>query len=479
VSRRPRVLATFLVTGVALFMTSLDNLVVTNALPAIRVHLGAGLEGLEWTVNAYTLSFAVFLLSGAAYGDRFGRRRTFLVGLSVFTAASAAAALAPNVGTLIAARAVQGVGGAIVVPLTLTILAGAVTDEWRPMALAGWSALSGLAIALGPVIGGAIVQGANWQWIFWVNVPIGLALLPLGRALLAESVGPNDRLDTPGTVLATAGLFGVVLGLVRANGSGWTSPLVVGSLAGGAALLVAFVGWERRAAAPMLPLRLFGVRGFAASNGAAMLLTTGMFGVVFLLAQFLQTVQGYSPLEAGIRTLPWTAAPVLAAPVAALLAPKVGMRPLVSLGTALQVGSLVWLALAVSPNVAYPRIVPPLVLAGIGMGLFFALIAPLMLSFVRSADEGIASGVSNGMRELGVVLGVAILAAVFAGTGGYASGAAFVAGLRPALWVGAGLVAVALVTSLLVPARAARPAAHQTRPAAEPTRPAADLEPAS
>ena len=309
-----RPVATFIVTGAALFMMSLDNLVVTNALPRIRVDLHASLQGLEWTVNAYTLTFSVLLLSGAALGDRYGRRRLLLAGLALFTAASAAAALAPSTGVLIAARAVQGVGGAAVVPLTLTLLVRAVPAQRRELALTGWSAMAGLAIALGPVIGGAIVTAESWQWIFWVNVPIGLALVPLGRAVLMESYGDQERLDVVGTGLATIALFGIVLGLIRADSVGWASPEVLGSLIGGVLVLAVFAAWETRATMPMLPPRLLRVPGFALANMMALLATTGMFGAVFLLAQFLQTVQGYSPLAAGLRTLPWTAAPMIVAP---------------------------------------------------------------------------------------------------------------------------------------------------------------------
>ncbi len=450
-----RPVATFIVTGAALFMMSLDNLVVTNALPRIRVDLHASLQGLEWTVNAYTLTFSVLLLSGAALGDRYGRRRLLLAGLALFTAASAAAALAPSTGVLIAARAVQGVGGAAVVPLTLTLLVRAVPAQRRELALAGWSAMAGLAIALGPVIGGAIVTAESWQWIFWVNVPIGLALVPLGRAVLMESYGDQERLDVVGTGLATIALFGIVLGLIRADSVGWASPEVLGSLIGGVLVLAVFAAWETRATMPMLPPRLLRVPGFALANMMALLATTGMFGAVFLLAQFLQTVQGYSPLAAGLRTLPWTAAPMIVAPVAGLLVARLGMRRLISFGVALQVASLAWMAVRVTPTMPYPDMVPPLILAGIGMGVFFALLAPLVLSFVGAADEGAASGISNAIRELGVVFGVAVLAAVFAANGSYLSGHAFVTGLVPALWVGVAIVTGAFVTSLFLPERAA------------------------
>ncbi len=223
-TRRTSTLWTFAITSLALFMVSLDNLVVTTAIPVIRVDLGASLEQLEWTVNAYTLTFAVLLLTGAALGDRFGRRRMFALGLSIFTLGSVAAAVAPSIDALNAARAVQGVGGAIVMPLTLTLLSAAVPPEKRGLALGAWGGIGGLAIAFGPVVGGAVVEGIAWQWIFWLNVPIGLVLVPLALRRLEESFGPGGRLDLPGLALVSAGLFGIVWGLVRGNAQGWSSP---------------------------------------------------------------------------------------------------------------------------------------------------------------------------------------------------------------------------------------------------------------
>ncbi len=325
-----------LITGLALFMASLDNLVVTTALPVIRVHLHAGLSGLEWTVNAYTLTFAVLLLTAAAFGERFGRRRTFMTGIAIFTVASALAAIAPNIGFLIAARAIQGAGGAMIMPLSLTLLSAAVKPERRNAALGIWGAIGGAAIALGPLVGGAVTTGWSWHYIFWLNVPIGIVLVPLAWWKLAESKGASSRLDIRGALLVSAGLLGVVLGLVRGNASGWTSTSVLASFVLGAVLLVAFIRWELRATAPMLSLRMFRNRGFAAINVTALLFSFGMFGTVFFLSQFLQTVQGYSPLGAGLRVLPWTGMPMLLAPVVGLLAQRFGGKPLVVTGMILQ-----------------------------------------------------------------------------------------------------------------------------------------------
>jgi EmrB/QacA subfamily drug resistance transporter len=452
-SARTKTLWTFVITSVALFMVTLDNLVVTMALPSIRLDLGATIEDLEWTVNAYTLSFAVLLLTGAALGDRFGRRRVFVLGLGIFTAASAAAALAPNVESLIAARAVQGVGGAIITPLTLTLLSAAVPPNRRGLALGAWGGIGGLGVALGPVIGGAVVEGLSWQWIFWLNVPIGIALAPLAARRLTESLGPDSRLDLAGLGLVSVGLFGIVLGLVRGNSVGWGSPQILGSLILGAAFVVAFVLWELRARAPMLPMRFFRNRTFAATNAASLFMFFGMFGSIFLLAQFLQTVQGYSPLSAGLRTLPWTAMPIFVAPIAGALSDRIGGRPLMAVGLAMQAIGLGWLATISSPTVPYSDLVPAFVVSGIGMALFFAPVANVVLSSVRREEEGKASGTNNAIRELGGVFGVAILASVFSRYGGYETPATFVDGLVPAVWVGAAVVAAGAAAALLIPRR--------------------------
>lgn len=463
-STRTKSIWTFAITSVALFMATLDNLVVTTALPVIRADLGASIEDLEWTVNAFTLSFAVFLLTGAALGDRFGRRRLFVIGLGIFTAASVAAALAPSVEALIVARAAQGLGGAIVTPLTLTILSAAMPADKRGLALGAWGGIGGLAVASGPLVGGAVVEGMSWQWIFWLNVPIGLALIPLALRRLQETHGPSQRLDLPGLALASTGLFGIVWGVVRGNGQGWTSPEIIVSLTLGAALTVAFVLWERRAPAPMLPMRFFRNRTFAAANTASLFMFFGMFGAIFLLAQFLQTVQGYGPLEAGLRILPWTAMPIFIAPLAGALSDRIGGRPLMAAGLGLQAVGLGWLAAVSEPTVPYLTLVPAFVMAGIGMALFFAPVANVVLSSVRPREEGQASGANNAIRELGGVFGVAVLASVFMSYGGYESGQAFVDGLVPAVWVGAVVVGIGALAALFIPSRRRPAEAEAGRP---------------
>src|ERR671914_490970 len=454
-----RSLLTLAIVSVALFMVTLDNLVVTNALVSIREDLGASLEELEWTVNAYTLSFAVFLLTAAAIGDRLGRRAVFAAGIGVFTLASAAAALAPSTDALIAARAVQGLGAAVITPLSLTLLSEAFPAEKRGLALGVWSGVSGLGVALGPVVGGAVVEGFSWQWIFWLNVPIGLALVPAAVSALKESRGPNATLDLPGLTLASTGLLGLVFGIVRAQSLGWTSTIVAASLAGGAMLLAGFVLWESRTSSPMLPMRFFRDRGFAATNGVSLAMFFGAFGAIFLLAQFFQVAQGYSPLEAGIRTLPWTAMPIFVAPVAGNLSDRIGSRPLMAAGLALQAAALAWLAVVTEPDVAYGLFVPAFVIAGTGMALVFAPASNAVLSSVRPEEAGQASGATNTIREIGGVLGVAVLATVFTSAGDFGSPEAYVDGLIPAVWVGAVVLAIGALVALLVPGRKAEAAA--------------------
>ena len=462
-----RTLWTFAITSIALVMVTLDNLVVTTALPVIRKDLDATLEGLEWTVNAYTLTFAVLLLTGAALGDRFGRRRLFAIGIVIFTLASAAAALAPTIEVLIAARAVQGLGGAIVTPLTLTLLSAAVRPERRGLALGAWGGIGGLAVALGPLVGGAIVEGISWQWIFWLNVPIGLLLAPLALLRLKESHGPYDRLDLPGLVLASTGLLGIVWGLVRGNGQGWTSGEVVGTLFAGAVLVAAFVVWELRSRAPMLPMRFFRNRTFALTQVSSLAMFFGMFGSIFLLAQFFQTVQGYSPLKAGLLILPWTAMPILVAPIAGALSDRVGGGPLMAVGLTLQSVGLLWMGLLSSPTEPYSSFVVPFVLSGTGMALYFAPVANVVLGAVRPEEEGQASGATNAIRELGGVFGVAVLASIFASYGGYESGQTFVDGLSPAIVVGAAVVAVGALAAFFIPRKVRRRRTEAVTPALE------------
>jgi EmrB/QacA subfamily drug resistance transporter len=438
--------------SIPMFMVTLDNLVVTTALPVIKADLGASLTDLQWFVNAYTLSFAALLLTAAAFGDRIGRRRLFLAGTALFTIASAACALATEPWQLTAARAVQGAAGAAVMPLSLTLLAAAVPPGMRNAAVGIWGGVSGLGVAVGPVVGGAVAEGLHWTWIFWLNVPVGLLALPLAATVLRESYGGARRLDPAGLVLSSAAVLAVVWGITHASDHGWASTETLAAIVGGAVLLFVFVAWERRAPAPMLPLRLFRNRGFSVVNGVALLFSAGVFGAVFLLAQFLQVVQGMDPFEAGLRTLPWTMAPMVVAPLAGLvLLGRFGARALIVTGQVFLAVALGWLAAVSTVDIAYGDLVIPFVLAGVGMGLEFAPMSTLALETVREHEHGVASGVLNTIRELGVAVGVAALASVFAAHGSYANPAEFVAGARPAVWVGAALVAAGGVIALLLP----------------------------
>jgi EmrB/QacA subfamily drug resistance transporter len=452
---------TLAVTGIALLMTALDNLVVGVALPSIRADLGGSIEALQWTVNAYTLAFAVLLITGAALGDRFGRKRMFVIGVGVFTVASGLAALSPSIETLVAARAVQGLGAAMVTPLTLTLISEAFPPERRGVALGIWGGISGLGVALGPFVGGAVVEGIAWHWIFWLNVPIGLVLIPLARRALTESRGPDRELDLRGLVLAAAGLLGLTFGIVRADTLGWTSATVIASITAGVAVLALFVGWELRAPRPMLPMRFFRSRAFTATNGLSFAMFFGTFGSIFLLSQFFQTAQGLGPFEAGLRTLPWTAMPMVVAPIAGALGAKVGTRPLMATGLALQAIALAWIAAVSAPDTPYAELVAPFVLAGTGMALVFPTAAQTVLSSVRAKEAGKASGATNAIREIGGVMGVAVLASVFAANGGYASPQAFTDGVTAALPIAVAVLAVGAVLALLVPGKertAAEPA---------------------
>jgi EmrB/QacA subfamily drug resistance transporter len=444
---------TLVLASLAVFMTALDTLVVTTALPVLRVDLHASLASLEWTVNAYNLCFACLLLTGAALGDRFGRRRTFTIGLSIFTAASAAAALSPSAGALIAARAIQGAGAAIVMPLTLTLISAAFPAEKRGAAIGLWGGITGLAVAAGPVVGGAVVDGLDWHWMFWLNVPIGLVLIPLARRRLAESFGPGGPLDIVGLVLVGAGLLAVTWGLVRANGAGWESAEVTSAFVLGVALIGAFVTWERRSRAPMLPIALFRERGFVTANAVSFFMYAGLFGALFLMSQFLQTALGYSPLGAGVRLLPWTMPPMVIAPIAGVLADRYGNRPFMVLGLALQALGYSWVALIAHPGVGYAALGLAFTVAGVGTSFCFPTVANAVMGSATPAQAGVASGTNSALRELGGVFGVAVLAAVFAHRGTYDSPGLFVDGFTQALWVGAALSALGIVAALLSPGR--------------------------
>jgi EmrB/QacA subfamily drug resistance transporter len=448
-------------------MTALDTLVVTTALTTIQADLGAGIDQLEWTTNAYNLSFAVLLLTAAALGDRLGRRRMFAVGLVIFSLASAACALAPSVGWLIAARAVQGSGAALIMTLALALITAAFAPDKRGAALGIFFALTGLAVACGPLVGGAITEGIAWQWIFWLNVPIGLAVVPLALTRIPESFGPDTALDVRGLVLATGGVLGLVWGLVRGNIAGWGSLEVLAALIGGAVLVVAFVDWQRRARHPMIPLDMFRSRAFSAGNAAIFFTLGSLFCGVFFLSQFMQTVLGSGPLEAGLQLLPWTGTLFFTAPIAGALVDRFGERPFMIAGPALQATGMGWIGIIAGPDTNYIQFVPPLIIAGVGVSMSFPAAQNAVVSAVAESAIGKASGINSTMRELGGVFGIALSVALFAGAGSLASPVSFTEGFEAAMGVAVVLSVLAALSGAALPGR---------RPAAPPLR-AAALEP--
>jgi EmrB/QacA subfamily drug resistance transporter len=447
-------------TSVASLMVALDALVVTTALSTIRLHVGASIEELEWTVNAYTLSFAVLMMTAAALGDRFGRRRLFTAGLGLFAAASAACALAPNIGSLIVARAVQGAGAALVMPLALSLLSAAFGPERRAWALGIFSSVTGLAVLGGPVVGGAIAQGIGWQWIFWLNVPIGLLTILLARKRMEESFGPKIALDIPGLTLATGAALGMAWGLVRGNPAGWGSAEVIGALAAGIGLAMAFVAWELRASEPMLPMRFFRSRAFSSGNAATFFLFASLFGAVFFMAQFLQTAQHHGPLDSGLRLLPWTATLFLVAPVAGAWVNRVGERPLIVGGLFLQAVGMTWIALIAEPHLGYGQMVVPMILAGVGVSMAVPATQSSVVGSVAPQYIGKASGTFSTLRQLGGAFGVAIVVAVFAAVGSYASPGAFSDGFALAIAACAGLSLAGAIAGTALPQREAAVVTH-------------------
>jgi EmrB/QacA subfamily drug resistance transporter len=435
-------------TSVAFFMTALDALVVVTALPAIHAGLGGSVATLEWTVNGYTLPFAAGIITAAALGDKLGRRRMYVTGLVLFTIASAACALAPTATLLITARAFQGLGAALVTPLSLTILAAVFPPERRGSIIGIWGAIGGLAVAAGPLVGGAVVQGLDWHWIFWINVPIGLAAAALSVRRLPESRGPAGRLDIGGVTLVAAGAVALAWGLVRTADVGWGSAQVIAALCAGALLIASFFAWERRVSAPMLPPRLLRIRAFTAANATGFLCMAAITSAAFLMSQFFQLGLGFSPLATGLRFLPWTATPLLVAPVAGRLADRIGVRPLMVTGMAMQAAGLAWVAMEVTAGASYGELVLPLVIAGVGVSMAIPTMPTAALDAVPPADIGKASGVQNTLQRFGAVFGVAIVTAVFSASGHLGSAAGVITGVRPALAASAGISLLGALAAL-------------------------------
>ena len=443
-------------TSVGAFMVALDTLVVITALPAIHHDVGGSLSTLQWTVNAYTLTFAAGIITAAALGDRLGRRRVFIWGLALFTLASAACALAPSAPVLVAARAVQGLGGAAVLPLSLTILTAAFPVQRRGMIIGVYGGLAGLAVAIGPLVGGVVTEGLDWHWIFWVNVPIGAAAGLLSLRLLPESYGPPARLDLPGVTLVSAGAVCLVWGLVHTGQAGWGSTGTVTALAVGVALLAAFCWWEGRTPEPMLPLRLLRIRAFAAGNATAFLMTGSTFAAGFFVAQYFQFALGYSPLATGVRLLPWFATPMLVSPVAGALSDRIGRRPVIVSGLLLQAIGFGWVALTASAGAGNLQLVLALLAAGVGISMALPTVPTAILSAVPPSGLGKASGISTMMQRFGAVFAIAVASSVFTACGHLGTPAGVTDGFRPALAVAAALSLLGAVAALAIAAPRSR-----------------------
>ncbi|MFF5625634.1 DHA2 family efflux MFS transporter permease subunit [Microbacterium sp. NPDC012755] len=468
IRRRPVALV-IAAASLPMFMATLDNLVMTNALPVLHQEMGASVEELQWFVNAYALAFAGAILIASALGDRFGRRTVFAIGIALFGVGSLFAALSSDPGQLISARAVQGLGAAAVMPLSLALLTGAVPASRRPLAIGIWGGVSGLGVAVGPLVGGAIMEGWNWQAIFWINIPVAIVAIPLALLVLRNDFGARSRIDIPGAVLAASGVLALVHAIVRGNDDGWDSLGVILELALGTVLLVAFVIWQMRAKAPLVPLRLFRDRSFSITNVVGFAFSFGTFGSVFILIQYLQVVQGSTPLEAAVQTTPWTLAPMFVAPLAGMIAPRVGTRALLVPGLLLQGVALAWIAQITAPDLQYPNLIAPFILAGIGMGLVFAPSATALLATLGLVDHAKASGVNSTIRELGVALGTAVMTAIFVGAGGQLTPDLYVDAAKPAVFTGAAVLFAATVIALWLPSGkstdAAASEAVETEPA--------------
>jgi EmrB/QacA subfamily drug resistance transporter len=456
---RPSPRWTLLLTSLAFFMVTLDALVVITALPAIHRDLGAGLATLQWTVNAYTLAFAAGITTAAALGDRLGRRRVFIAGLVLFSLASAGCALSPGTSALIGARVLQGVAAAMVMPLSLTLLTAAFPPDRRGAIVGIWGGVAGLAVASGPFVGGALTQALSWHWVFWVNVPLGIAVAALASRKLAESFGAPTRLDLVAVGLVSGGAVGIVLGLVDAGNLGWAQPQTIATLGVGLLLMIGFVGWELRADEPMLPMRLFRSLPFSSASATGFFMSGSQFAAAFLIAQYFQLALYNSPLEAGLRVLPWTAAPLVIAPLAGALSDRVGRRGLMAAGMALQGAGFLGFAGLAGGSAGYWQSIIPLVIAGIGVSMVLPVTPAAVLSAVQPRDMGKASGVNSTLQRFGSTFGVALVTSVFAAHGSLGEAASFTAGLRPALVGAAALSLLGALAALGVTAPRVSPLA--------------------
>ena len=447
-SQRSGLGLTVVLTSIAYFMVTLDALVVVTALPSIHRSLGGDIGTLQWTVTAYSIAFGGGILTAAALGDRFGRKRVYLIGLGLFTTASAACAMAPSAEILVVFRIFQGMGAAIVMPLSLTLLTSAFPADKRGAIVGIWGGIAGLAVASGPLIGGGITEGLDWHWIFWVNVPIGIVALIGARWRLTESYGESAKVDVPALVLVSAGVSVLIWGLIQGSQSGWSSPSSVLGLTLGAACLFGFVFWERRASEPMVPLQLFGTGTFSAAAGAQFLMAAAIFSAAFLTSQYFQFARGYSPLQAGLRFLPWTATPLVVAPIAGALSDRIGARALIVPGLTMQGIGFAWIVSLSGSSAAYPSYVIPFIIAGVGISMSLPSVTASGLNAVTPNLLGKAAGTLNTMQQFGAVFGVAVTTAVFNAHGSLAGPAQVTSGYRPALAVSAGLSVLGAVVAL-------------------------------
>jgi EmrB/QacA subfamily drug resistance transporter len=444
----PRQTLTVLLTSVANFMVTLDALVVVTALPSIHHSLGGGITTLQWTLTAYTMSFGAGIVTAAELGDRYGRRRVYLLGLALFTVASAMCALAPDAGLLIGFRVLQGIGAACVMPLGMTLLTSAFPPERRGAIVGIWQGVAGLAVASGPLVGGALTQGASWHWIFWVNVPVGVVAAIGARYHLKESFGPRNPVDLPALALVTAGVGLLIWGVVSGGQEGWGSSDNVIGTATGLLALAGFVQRERTVAHPMIPMGLFRSTTFSSVVGTQFLLSASIYGAAFITSEFFQLGLGNSPLTAGLKFLPWTMTPLLVAPLAGILFDRVGARPLVVPGLAMQAGGFGWIVSLAADHAGYSSYIVPFAIAGIGISLAMPPVAAAGLSAAPHHLLGKAAGTINTLQQFGAVFGVAITTAVFNAHGTLADPAGVVSGFKPALGVAAGLSLLGAVVAL-------------------------------
>ena len=444
----PRRRLTVLLTAGAYLMITLDALVVVTALPSIHADLGGGAGNLPWIINAYALTFAAGIITAAALGDRWGRRRTYVGGLLLFSLASAACALAPSLALLIGFRAVQGLGAAVVMPLGLTLLTSSFPAERRGAVVGIWGGVAGLGVASGPLVGGAVTEGLDWHWIFWVNVPLGIAAALTVRRVLPETYGPHSRLDPLGMVTASGAMAALVWGVLRAPDAGWGSIEVVVALTLGVALLAAFIGWQAVAPAPMVPLSLFCSRVFSAASLTQFLMAASIFATAYVTSQYFQISRGDSPLGTGLRFLPWTMTPLLVAPVAGKLVDKVGARAIAAPGLVLQAVGFLWLLHAARTHASYGEFVLPFVLAGVGISMALPAPSAAGLNAAPPALLGRAAGVLNTLQQIGQATGVAVVTVVFDAHGSLSSPSQMLSGYEPALLTAATISVLGAIAAL-------------------------------